>query len=79
MLIEMSWRGVPGLQWGPKSWNVLVGYRRWPPPTYEHLAPLRVVKRGEAVPPGSTLLVRTRQLDLIRVPGAENATCATPS
>jgi hypothetical protein len=75
VLNEMSWRGVPGLQWGPRSWNPLVAYRRWPVPTYEHLAPLRIVKRGDAGPPGSTLVVRTRQLDAIRVPGPATAAC----
>jgi len=74
IMVELGWRGVP-LQWSPDAWNMLLWYRRWPPPTYEQVAALRIMRRGDTAPAGSELVVQTRQLDLVRVPGA-GAACA---
>jgi hypothetical protein len=67
LLVELTWRGVP-LQWSPISWQRIVGYRPWSPPTYERLAPLRIIARDGPLPEGGERVLQTKQYDLIRMP-----------
>jgi hypothetical protein len=76
LLVELTWRGVP-LQWSPISWQRILGYRPWPPPTYERLAPLRIIARDGPLPEGGERVLQTRQYDLIRMPG-DAGPCMSP-
>jgi hypothetical protein len=54
-LVEFGRRGM-NLQWPPQAWNTVLGYRKWPPPTYAARAGFRLTHRSELDPNGEVLL-----------------------
>jgi hypothetical protein len=64
-LVEFGRRGM-NVQWSPQSWNTILAYRRWPPPTYATPAGFRLTHRSEAARDGEVVL-ETPQYRLWRV------------
>ncbi|MGH7264748.1 MAG: hypothetical protein ACREMB_07810, partial [Candidatus Rokuibacteriota bacterium] len=64
LMVELGRRGIP-LQWTEESWKGILGYRRWPVPTYRTRAPLRIVTRTEAGQERPGSILRTTQFELL--------------
>jgi hypothetical protein len=74
VLLELAGRRGIDVQWAPASWRYILGYRGWPAPEPDR--PVDFILRpilppGNVVPddPGTTLVYRSRQYLLRRVPG----------
>jgi hypothetical protein len=66
LLVELGRRKVP-LQWSPGAWHFILWYRRWPAPTYDTPAPLRIQMRGKAKADEKPIL-QTTQFEVVRNP-----------
>jgi hypothetical protein len=67
LLVELAPRGID-LQWTPRGWKAILGYRVWDPPTYTKNAQIRIVSLVEDPVPQGEIILQTNQYILIREP-----------
>src|SRR5262249_59865937 len=54
------------IQWSPRAWNTILGYRLWPVPSYAARPEFCLIYHNDPDVPG-TLIMRTPQFRLIRL------------
>lgn len=65
VLAELGRRGIT-LQWSPRSWNAVLGYRPWAPPHYLRRGTFRLTTRKESKVPRAAYEFLSPQYRLIR-------------
>jgi hypothetical protein len=64
-LVELGRRGID-IQWGPKSWRHVAGYRGWPPPEVQTPTRLDLRSINDPLGDSTTVVYQTRQFRLVR-------------